>query len=153
MQGELLGTLYYLVGNREDAHDALQDAFVKCWQHRAEVGQVQNMRAWIFRVALNAGRDLRASAWRRRRQPLGDDSMIVSNEPGPDADLDHQERMARLRSALHALRPEEQEIFLLRQNGGMTYDQIANLVGIPLSTVKTRMRLALGRLRGALQGT
>src|SRR5262245_64833455 len=70
-QGELLGTLYYLVGNLEDARDALQEAFVKCWRHQAEVGQVQNLKAWIFRVALNTGRDIRETAWRRKRQEIG----------------------------------------------------------------------------------
>src|SRR5436190_1408963 len=72
-QGELLGTLYYLVGNLEDARDALQEAFIKCWRHQAEVGQVENLKAWIFRVALNAGRDIRETAWRRKRQALPED--------------------------------------------------------------------------------
>mgnify|MGYP001027200029 CR=1 FL=1 len=69
-QAELLGTLYYLVGNLEDARDALQEAFIKCWRHQEEVSRVENLKAWIFRVALNAGRDLRETAWRRKRQGL-----------------------------------------------------------------------------------
>jgi RNA polymerase sigma-70 factor, ECF subfamily len=48
------------------------------------------------------------------------------------------------------LRSEEQEVFLLRQNGEMTYEEIAVAVGIPLGTVKTRMRMALGKLREAM---
>ena len=66
-QAELLGTLYYLVGNLEDARDALQEAFVKCWRHQDKLGEVQNLKAWIFRIALNTGRDLRETAWRRKR--------------------------------------------------------------------------------------
>src|SRR5258708_37229326 len=69
-QGELLGTLYHLVGNVEDARDALQETFLKCWRHRDEVGGVENLKAWIFRIALNTGRDLRGAALRRRRVPL-----------------------------------------------------------------------------------
>src|SRR6266403_2940786 len=76
-QGELLGTLFYLVGNLEDARDALQEAFIKCWRHQAEVGQVENLKAWIFRVALNAGRDIRATAWRRKRQSLPEDESTL----------------------------------------------------------------------------
>ena len=48
------------------------------------------------------------------------------------------------------LRPEEQEIFLLRQNGEMTYEAIADAVAIPIGTVKTRMRSALRQLRESL---
>jgi RNA polymerase sigma-70 factor (ECF subfamily) len=150
-QSELLGTLYYLVGNLEDARDALQEAFIKCWRHQAEVGQVENLKAWIFRVALNAGRDIRETAWRRKRQGLPEDeSMLASRHAGPIEIVEHDERVTRLRQALSQLRPEEQEVFLLRQNGDLTYDQIAEMLDVPTGTVKTRMRLALARLREVL---
>ncbi len=63
-----------------------------------------------------------------------------------------REQLAVVREALLQLRPEEQEIFLLRQNGGMTYQQIAQSTSLPVGTVKTRMRLALSKLREALEG-
>jgi RNA polymerase sigma-70 factor (ECF subfamily) len=150
-QGELLGTLYYLVGNIEDARDALQEAFVRCWRRRQTVAEVVNLKAWIFRIALNVGRDMRSTAWRKRRKPLPEDeSVIGANDASPDAEILHRERLALVRRALLDLRPEEQEIFLLRQNGEMTYEEIARLVNVPLGTVKTRMRLALSKLREAL---
>lgn len=151
-QGELLGTLYYLLGNREDARDALQEAFVKCWRHRDSVAEIQNLRAWIFQVALNTGRDLRQTAWRRKRTGLDPgDTMLVSREPEPAVAAGRDEQLARLRTAVHELRDEEQEVFLLRQNGDLTYEQIAESLAIPLGTVKTRMRLALAKLREALE--
>lgn len=153
-QSELLGTLYYLVGNLEDARDALQEAFLKCWRHQHEVGQVQNLRAWIFRIALNTGRDMRQTAWRRKRQSLPEDtSMLECTHNGPSAVAEHHERLELVRTALRSLRCEEQEVFLLRQNGGLSYEEIAAAVGIPLGTVKTRMRLAISRLREALAET
>jgi RNA polymerase sigma factor (sigma-70 family) len=150
-QSELLGTLYYLVGNLEDARDALQEAFIKCWRHQADVEQVDNLKAWVFRVALNAGRDIRETAWRRKRQGLPEDeSMLASEQATPDELVEHDERVTRLRTALLTLRPEEQEVFLLRQNGEMTYEQIAETMDVPTGTVKTRMRMALARLREVL---
>jgi RNA polymerase sigma factor (sigma-70 family) len=152
-QDELLGTLYYLVGNREDARDALQETFVKCWRNRQGLGEVENLKAWIFRVALNTGRDVRASAWRRKRQPLVEGgTMLTAVNRHPHGEVEHAEEVQRVRSALLALRPEEQEVFLLRQNGELTYEAIAEASGIPLGTVKTRMRLAIGKLRLALAG-
>jgi RNA polymerase sigma factor (sigma-70 family) len=150
-QAELLGTLYYLVGNLEDARDALQEAFVKCWRHQQQVAEVENLKAWIFRIALNTGRDIRETAWRRKRQALPEDEgTLASRGAGPVDIVEHDERMVRLRAALAQLRPEEQEVFLLRQNGELTYEQIAETIGVPTGTVKTRMRLALARLREAL---
>lgn len=151
-QSELLGTLYYLVGNLEDARDALQEAFVKCWRHQDQVAGVQNLKAWIFRVALNTGRDIRETAWRRKRQSLPEDeSGLVGRERSPDETALHDERLARLREALAELRPEEQEVFLLRQNGELSYEEIAETLEVPTGTVKTRMRLALARLREVLE--
>jgi len=150
-QGELLGTLYYLVGNVEDARDALQEAFIKCWRHQEQVAEVQNLKAWIFRVALNTGRDLRQTAWRRKRQPLPEgESMMESRSETPELVAERNEQVERLRGAIKLLRPEEQEVFLLRQNGQLKYEEIAASVGIPLGTVKTRMRLALTKLREIL---
>jgi RNA polymerase sigma-70 factor (ECF subfamily) len=152
-QDELLGTLYYLVGNHEDARDALQETFVKCWRHREALGEIENLKAWIFRVALNTGRDIRGSAWRRRRQPLAEGgSMLTVAYCSPQRDVEHAEEIGRVRTALLDLRPEEQEVFLLRQNGDLTYEAIAEAIGIPLGTVKTRMRLAIEKLRVALAG-
>ncbi len=151
-QDELLGTLYYLVGNLEDARDALQEAFVKCWRHRDKLPEIENLHAWVFRVTLNAGRDLRASAWRRKRKPLdGSEAVLVAHQETPPADAERRERLDLLRRALLDLRCEEQEVFLLRQNGRLTYEQIARSLDVPVGTVKTRMRLALTKLRQVLE--
>ena len=152
-QDELLGMLYYLVGNAEDARDTLQETFVKCWRHRQGMQEIGNLRAWIFRVAVNAGRDMRKTAWRRRRRPLQNEGeTLVAKDRRPEADATRREQLALVRRALSQLRPEEQEVFLLRQNGQMTYDQIAQSIAVPVGTVKTRMRLALSKLRGVLEG-
>jgi RNA polymerase sigma factor (sigma-70 family) len=150
-QGELLGTLYYLLGNWDDARDCLQETFLKCWRSRQEIGKIENLRAWIFRVAINTGRDARSTAWRRKKQPLPTEAEEhVARGPSAEAALLEGERVERLRSAIADLRDEEKEVFLLRQNGELTYEEIANLLDIPSGTVKTRMRLALERLRRVL---
>lgn len=150
-QGELLGTLFFVVGNLEDARDALQETFLKCWRHQAKLGEIENVKAWVFRIALNTGRDVRSGAWRRKRRPLeGDETMLLANHAPPEAALELAEELAQLRVAIGRLRPEEQEVFLLRQNAELSYDEIARTIDIPLGTVKTRMRLALAHLRAAL---
>jgi RNA polymerase sigma-70 factor (ECF subfamily) len=150
-QSELLGMLYHLVGNTEDARDAFQETFVKCWRHQDRLDEVRNLKAWIFRVALNTGRDMRQTAWRRHRKPMPEDeSSLCSQHHGPDTEAEHSEQLALVRGALRDLRAEEQEVFLLRQNGQMTYEEIAEALGVPTGTVKTRMRLAVSKLRAAL---
>ena len=83
----------------------------------------------------------------------GDDgAALASKQPGPGERLMREERLSLVRQAVRELRPEEQEVFLLRQNGQLSYEEIAETVDIPLGTVKTRMRLAISKLRKTLEG-
>ena len=144
---DLMGTLYYVVGNLEDARDSLQDTFLKCWHRRHQIDDIENLRAWVFRIALNTGRDFRKTAWNRRRSSLQEDIPMASTSESPTAGLLNNEELSRLRRAVSDLPPEQQEVFLLRQNGELTYAQIAEAMSVPLGTVKTRMRSAIRQLR------
>jgi len=151
LRDELVSTLCFMLGNADDAQDVAQEAFLRCWRTQDGLPEVHNLRAWIFRVGLNAAKDLQRSAWRRRVKPLlGADAMPMPETATPQSGLELQETLHRLRDALQHLRPEEQEVFLLRQNGELTYEQIAELSERPVGTVKTQMRSALQKLRKVL---
>jgi RNA polymerase sigma-70 factor (ECF subfamily) len=151
LKNELISTLIFVLGNRDDAHDAAQDAFIKCWNAREQLPQILNLRAWIFRVSFNTAKDMQRSAWNRRAKPLqAEQYTMMAKDAGPGQTLERKESIERLRRAILDLREEEKEIFLLRQNGELTYDQIAEMRGCPVSTVKTQMRSALEKLRKVL---
>jgi RNA polymerase sigma-70 factor (ECF subfamily) len=151
LRDELISTLLFVLGNRDDAQDAAQEVFLKCWGARAQLHQVQNLRAWIFRVGFNTAKDMQRSAWSRKSRPLqGESLMLVGNDPAPGQALEFKESVERLRKAILNLREEEKEVFLLRQNGELTYEQIAELRRCPVGTVKTQMRAALEKLRKLL---
>jgi RNA polymerase sigma-70 factor (ECF subfamily) len=151
LRDELVSTLWFVLGNPEDAQDTAQETFLKCWRARDGLDRVVDLRAWIFRVALNAAKDLQRSAWHRRARELRDQAVLLpSNEVAPMQTLEERESLERIRQVLFNLRPEEKEVFLLRQNGDMTYERIAELRNCPVGTVKTQMRSALQKLRKAL---
>ena len=151
IRDELVSTLLYLLGNADDAQDAAQEAFLKCWRARHTLAEIQNLRAWIFRVGLNAAKDFQRSAWNRKSRPLPEDELMFGREDATAQSLEDQEALDRLRLAITELRQEEKEVFLLRQNGELTYEQIAETLTVPVGTVKTRMRMALGKLREVLE--
>jgi RNA polymerase sigma-70 factor (ECF subfamily) len=111
------------------------------------------MRAWIFRVCLNAAKDLQRNAWRRRARPMGDAAPpeVEGKAATPGDALVYKESLERLRQALRDLRLEEKEVFLLRQNGALTYEEIAAIRRAPVGTVKTQMRSALQKLKRVLK--
>ena len=150
-RAELVSTLFFLLGNQEDALDTAQEAFLKCWRARDSVAGVQNLRAWIFRVGLNAAKDLQRNAWYRRARPLNEAAAGGCAGASPVEVAADRESRERLRRALLTLRPDEQEVFLLRENGALTYEEIARLRNCPVGTVKTQMRAAIRKLRQVLQ--
>lgn len=151
IRDELVSTIAYVIGHRDDALDVAQEAFVKCWRAKESIPDVQNLRAWIFRVALNAARDHQRSGWMKRAKPLiAEEVLLPARDVSATERIVENENVARLRAAILDLRDEEREIFLLRQNGDLTYEQIAELRDIPVGTVKTQMRTALIKLRKVL---
>ena len=150
LRDELVSTLLYMLGNADDAQDAAQEAFLKCWRAKHTLDGVANLRAWIFRVGMNTARDVRRSAWSRKVKPLVAEELMLAAPEETGMSLEDREALERLRAAVTELRPEEQEVFLLRQNGDLTYEQIAELRNAPVGTVKTHMRSALIKLRRVL---
>ena len=151
VRADLLALLAQQLGSHDDALDALQDTFLKCWRRREQLHEVRNLRAWLFRVALNTARDFQRNVWRRRSRPL-EMPLILADRPSnsPSEQLLHREALERLRVALVDLRPEERDVFLLRQNSDLTYDEIAVRRRTPVGTIKTQMRTALMKLRDVL---
>jgi RNA polymerase sigma-70 factor (ECF subfamily) len=108
IRDELVSTLLYILGNADDAHDAAQEAFLKCWRSRSSLPDVQNLRAWIFRIGLNAAKDYQRSAWKRKSRPLPEgDLMLPVRDESHGQSLEDKESLDRLREAISQLRPEE----------------------------------------------
>jgi RNA polymerase sigma-70 factor (ECF subfamily) len=151
IRDELTSTLWFILGNKDDAQDIAQDAFLRCWKKQDSLPDVLNLKAWIFKVAINAAKDLRKSAWKRKTRTMPEeDVMMYKSAVSPLESLQENEMVAQLRTALMDLRPEEKEVFLLRQNAEMTYEQIAETANRPVGTIKTQMRSALQKLKVAL---
>jgi RNA polymerase sigma-70 factor (ECF subfamily) len=152
LRPELIRALYCSLGNFEDAQDVAQETFLKCWRSRASIERVRNLRAWIFRVGWNSAKDMQRNAFRRRSRPLS--AVVVADQAvhsSPQRTVEERELAERLRQALVNLRRDEREVFLLRQNGQLTYDQIASLRRIPVGTTKSQMHAAITKLRRVLR--
>ncbi|MGL6193317.1 MAG: RNA polymerase sigma factor [Thermoguttaceae bacterium] len=151
IESELMGTLFFMLGNSEDAKDAVQEAFLRCWKNRDMLDSLRNTRAWIFRIATNLARDMRKSAWSRKRKEMPDnyelEDKLHSRELSPVEKCEKNEQLETVRQKISLMEETEKEIFLLRQNGDMTYEQIAEFLEMPIGTVKTKMRKIIMVLR------
>lgn len=152
LRDRLLGTAFHVLGDREDAREVVQDAFLKCWRRRSKLDQVGNLDGWIFSVLMNAARDRRRRRRLRRTDSLPTEERMhpSASEPPPHRIAAGRETVERLRHAIQQLPDAEREVFLLRQNADLTFRALADSLGIPEGTAKTRMRTALRRLRDAI---
>ena len=150
----LAGAVRGILGPRADEQEVLQEAFLKAWKARAAGTRPANPTAWVFVVTLNLARDLRR---RMERRGSGmeldevDEMSLTTKEPGPAARVEGREALVAAREAIFELEEEQKEVFLLRVSGELSFEAIAEALGIPVGTAKTRMRKALARLRHHLQ--
>jgi RNA polymerase sigma-70 factor, ECF subfamily len=133
-----------------DAEEIAQDVMVSIWRR---AGSFDRRRAapatWIFAIARNRRIDL----VRRSRRPAPDpDDPLFQPDPANDATaaIRMAERETLVREKLADLPPEQREALRMAFFDGMSHPEIAEAVGAPLGTVKSRIRLAMRRLRGAL---
>lgn len=133
------------------AEELTQDVMIVLW-HKAALfdPEKSSLATWLFRVARNR----RIDALRRDRSSLIDPDDPFLRPPAPDAPddaLDASTRDARVRAALALLPAEQVKLLRMAFFLGLSHSQIAAETGLPLGTVKSRIRLAFGRLRTALE--
>ncbi|MCB1509064.1 MAG: sigma-70 family RNA polymerase sigma factor [Hyphomicrobiaceae bacterium] len=144
----------YLLGLGADpvtAEEIVQDTMTAVWR-KADLfdAQKSSLATWIFRIARNRRIDLLR---RRRGQTIDLEGFDVADEdlPDPDTGLDARQRETRVHAALAGLPDEQRSLVELSFFAELSHSDIAERTGLPLGTVKSRIRLAFARMRKALE--
>ncbi len=150
--GVAFALAYRLLGERGSAEDVVQEAFLNVWRQGATYDTRRGtVRTWLLTIVHHRAIDQMRSV----RSKAGADTVIDGAMPLPAKEdtwtevvrgLEHE----RVRQAMATLPPEQRQVVDLAYYGGFTHTEIAQRVGIPLGTVKGRMRLALDKLRDLL---
>ncbi len=147
----LTGAVRGVLGQRSEVQEILQEAFLKAMRALQDGNVPRHPVAWIFVITMNLARDQRRKDRRRNRAIEDTNPMeLQSKEPAPSAGLERDEALAAARHAIFELAPKEREVFLLRTSAGLSFQEAAQALRIPIGTAKTRMRAALARLRRKL---
>ena len=148
---------YRVIGREEEARDVVQETFLRAFRGIGKFRGQAKFSSWVYRIALNLCRD-----WirRERRAPIlptpeGVDVVELAAAQGPFEsieDLVARKDLSKVVADLMTRLPEEQRTaIILKEYHGMTFQEIADLQGVPLSTVKTRLYQGLNVLRRHLQ--
>ena len=138
----------HMLGNREDAEEALQDAFTRAYRSLARCEDPERFGAWLFRILVNRCRTAGTRRGRRARTFVTDDAALLgASEEHPEDRAAWREEIDR---ALQQLRPEQREAFLLKYVEELGYDEMSRMTGVGVSALKMRVMRACERLRDAL---
>lgn len=155
-QDRLFHAMTHIVGSAEDAHDVVQDACVQAFLKLEGFRRTSAFYTWLYRIALNM-----AASRRRRARPiysLDGDQVAGAGQVAdstssarPSHRLEQQETVSRVQIALQSLAEEYRAVLVLREMDGCDYDMIAEVLDLPVGTVRSRLHRARAQMRDLLK--
>lgn len=150
----LYSLVLHLLKDPDEAQDIVEETFWQAWRKSGSYEPSKGaVSTWLLTIGRRKALDRLRSKKRHREDPVGSDHTfadIVSPAPDPSQDLEGSELREHVRSALRELPAEQREVLELGYFSGLSQTEIADATGQPLGTVKTRMRLAMQKLREPL---
>jgi RNA polymerase sigma-70 factor (ECF subfamily) len=142
--------VYRLCGEAGLAEDMAQETFLRAWINLPSFRPQSSLRNWLYRIAVNATLDVLR---RRPEETLEDEAiqMISDQSAGPETVLVEKESVAQLQQAMHSLPEAARSVLILREYGGLSYQEIASVLDVPVGTVMSRLNYARNRLRELLK--
>ena len=152
--GAAYSLAYRIVGDRAAAEEVTQEAFISVWRSGARFDATRgSVRSWLLSVVRNRAIDfLRSKAGKAPKLDFDDETVL---EQRPAAERTEEEALRRetaveVRGAIGNLPGEQAKVIELAYFGGFSHSEIARILGLPMGTVKGRMRLGLEKIRGEL---
>ncbi len=142
-EGWLLNLVYSLVGSREEAEDLVQEAFIRAWQRLTDLRDAEAFGAWLRSIAVNL-----VLVGRRRLARRGQRAELIraAHRAACDDNRDTDGRLA-VRQSLLRMKPEQAVVLVLKEMQGLSYREIAETLGVPVGTVRSRLHYARASFR------
>lgn len=149
-QDEALNLAYRLTGNLEDARDIRQAAFIRAYQGLADFDGRSRFSTWLLRIVVNLCRDHQRRQLSARRRQQTATAAIETDHQGPQRRAQQSELGILVAEAVGGLPPSEREVLVLRHYHGLACAEVARILGVPVTTARSRLARALDRLRERL---
>lgn len=152
--GVAFSLAYRMCGTRTQAEEVVQDAFLSLWRSGGRYDRNRgSVRTWVLGIVHNRAIDSLRRALVHSRRRASDEGLEERAEAAERTEVEvaRRDEGARVRDALEVLPADQKRVVELAYFGGFTHTEIADLLDAPVGTVKGRMRLALAKLRGAVE--
>lgn len=145
----VIHVVYRLCGDAHLAEDAAQEAFIRAWVHLPSFRPQSSLRNWLYQIAVNAAIDALRKQAKVTTGEL-DNLPLASFDPEPESAMIQAEQRGQVQKAILALPPSSRAVLVLREYEGLTYQEIASALDIPIGTVMSRLNFARSRLKEIL---
>jgi RNA polymerase sigma-70 factor, ECF subfamily len=142
--------VYRLYGDTRLAEDAAQETFIRAWLHFASYRPQTSLRNWLYRIAVNAATDMLRKEKRILLHAF-EDLSLKDPQPGPEALFSQEERATLVQKAVLSLPDACRAVLVLREYEGLSYQEIADALEIPVGTVMSRLNYARKLLKEKLE--
>jgi RNA polymerase sigma-70 factor (ECF subfamily) len=146
----VLHVIYRMCGDMQVAEDAAQETFIQAWLRLPSYRPRGSLRNWLYRIAVNAAIDM----LRKEKRILPgavEDMALKDPRPSPEADVANSERVEAVQVAVLSLPEASRAVLVLREYEGLSYQEIADALDIPVGTVMSRLNYARRLLRERLE--
>jgi RNA polymerase sigma-70 factor (ECF subfamily) len=152
-QSRVFGLAVSIMGDPHDAEEVAQDTFVRAWRYSASYDPRRgSAAAWLLAIARNAALDHVRAKGRRRDQPALEPLEVFGDLAGDEEITSPHDELGAVAGALRSLPQEQRQTLMAAAYYGFTAREISEAWGVPLGTIKTRLRLAVHKLRDDLTG-
>lgn len=139
-----------MLGSPDEAKDIVQEVFVKVWNGREQMDQIDNMEAWCMRITRNLSLDRLRSRQRRATDTLEDGLEIRQEAPSPHERTEISESMQRINELISALPEKQRQVIHLRDVEGYSYNEICEILELDMNQVKVNLFRARNSVREKL---
>jgi RNA polymerase sigma-70 factor (ECF subfamily) len=162
---KLFNMVYWLLGDYQEANDCAQEIFIKVFKAIKKFRFQSSFSTWLYRIAINTCKNrLKSSAFRWKKRTISLENPksskqdnrsyeIQNGSPSPENSLEKKEQIMLIQKAVNALPQEQNRVVVLRDIQGLSYQEIADITGLNLGTVKSRLARARMELRNRLNRT
>jgi RNA polymerase sigma-70 factor (ECF subfamily) len=161
---KLFNMVYWLLGDYQEANDCAQEIFIKVFKSIKKFRFQSSFSTWLYRIAINTCKNrIKSSAfrWKKRMVSLENPESskqdnrsyeIQNSSPSPENSLEKKEQIMLIQKAVNALPREQNRVVVLRDIQGLSYQEIVDITGLNLGTVKSRLSRARMELKNRLNG-
>ncbi|MBL7857176.1 MAG: RNA polymerase sigma factor [Cyclobacteriaceae bacterium] len=138
------------LGNEEEAKDVVQEVFIRVWNGREQMNEIQNWEAWCMRITKNLSLDRIRSLNRKQTQPVEEAFHVHQQELTPHETTELHESMQRVNNLIASLPEKQRQVIHLRDVEGYSYNEICEILELDMSQVKVSLFRARNAVREKL---